>query len=441
MSTQESTAGSSAGPGPEATAPPGEAPVRELWRNRDFVKLWTGQAASEFATQVTNLAVPLVAVLALNATPQQVGTLNFLAQLPYVLLALYAGVVVDRLRRRDVLIVSDLGRAVVLAAVPVLAAFGVLALNPLYAVAFLIGGFTVFFQVAYQAYLPTLVARRELSGGNSLLESSRSAAQIGGPAIGGGLVQLLTAPFALAAGALAYLGSALLFWRIDAREAAPPAGGRGARNTLRGIKEGLSLVFHNPALRANALMAGLFNFAFYAFETVFLVFLPRTLGLSGAQIGIVLAGLGPGLLVGSLFAVGLPRRLGYGRALLLTAFLANGSMQFVALLHGNGWGTVVILTALNFLFGMFGTANNVAMLTIRQAVTPDGLLGRVAASVRFFAQGTAPLGALLGGVLAAAVGLRSAVAISAAALMLGFVVLALSPLTRIGKELPTLDQS
>ncbi|GAA3846472.1 MFS transporter [Saccharothrix violaceirubra] len=419
------------------TAPP-EARLRDLWRNPDFVKLWIGQAASEFATQVTTLALPLVAVLALDATAGQVGTLNFLAQLPYVLFALYAGVVVDRLRRRDVLLAVDLGRAVVLAAVPVLAAFGGLALGPLYAVAFLIGGLTVFFQVAYQAYLPTLVDRRELSGGNSLLETSRSAAQIGGPALGGGLVQLLTAPFALVGSAAAYLVSAWTFWLIKAREDKPERGERGVKATVRGIGEGLRVVFGNPALRANALMASLFNFGFYAFQTTFLLFLPRELGLSAGQIGIVLAGLGPGLLVGSLFAHGLPRRIGYGRALAITAFLANGSMLPVFLLHGDGWSTVLALAGLNFLFGMFGTANNVAMLTIRQAVTPDTLLGRVAASVRFFAQGASPLGALLGGFLATALPLRTAVGLSSTLLMLGFVVLALSPLTRIGRELPTL---
>lgn len=340
------------------------APIRKLLRNRDFVKLWSGQVASEFAGQVTNLVLPLIAVLALGAGAGAVATLK---------------------------------------------------------------------------YLPALVDRADLGTGNSLLETSRSAAFLGGPALGGGLVQALTAPFALVAGVVAYLAAAVTFWRIKTREEPTGVPHGGPRATLRGIGEGLRVVFADPALRTNALMAGLFNFGFFAFTTVYVVFLARTLNLTAGQIGLVMAGIGPGLLAGSILALHLPHRLGYGRSLLLSAFFANASMLFVASLHGSGWLTVAALAGLNFLQAMFGTVNNITMLTLRQAITPDTMLGRVAASVRFVAQGASPLGAVVGGLLATAVGLRVAVALGAGLLMLGFVVLALSPLARIGKDLSALE--
>lgn len=288
---------------------PDSAAVPSVWKNRDFTKLWTGQTASLFAAQITELALPLVAVLALTATSQQVGLLTSVVKLPYLLVSLFAGVLVDRVRRRNILIATDLGRALVLSVVPVLYWTDQLGISWLYVLGFFAGCGSVLFDVAGQAYLPRLVERDQLTRGNSALGASQSAATIGGPALGGVLVQWLTAPVAVLAGAVSYLVSAVTIWSIGhkedrpaASEAASPAG------TLREVWAGLRFVFGNEPLRAMTIMASIFNLSFTALEVAFLQFMPRTLGLSPGEIGLVMAALGPGFLVGAAFAGRLRRR-------------------------------------------------------------------------------------------------------------------------------------
>src|ERR671935_1242601 len=185
-----------------------------LWRHADFLKLWSAQTVSQFGTTVSQVALPLVAVLVLDASAFQVAALGTVEFLPFLLFTLPAGVWVDRLPRRPILVVADLGRACALGSIPLAAAIGHLTLTQLYVAGFVTGTLTVFFDVSYQSYLPSLVERPELVEGNAKLEVSRSAAQIGGPGIGGLLVRAFTAPYAVLADAVSYLGSALFIFAI-----------------------------------------------------------------------------------------------------------------------------------------------------------------------------------------------------------------------------------
>ncbi|MDQ0582414.1 MFS transporter [Streptomyces rishiriensis] len=423
--------------GAAAVEEAGAQPAAGVWRNADFTKLWTGQTASLFAAQVSELALPLVAVLALAATSEQVGLLTSVVKLPYLLVSLFAGVLVDRVRRRNILIVTDLGRALVLSVVPVLYWTDRLGISWLYVLGFFAGCGSVLFDVAGQAYLPQIVGRDQLTRGNSALGASQSAATIGGPALGGVLVQWLTAPVAVLAGAASYLVSALTIAgirhkedRLEQARGATPAG------TLREVWAGLKFVFGNEPLRAMTVMASIFNLSFTALEVAFLQFMPRTLGLSAGEIGLVMAALGPGFLVGAAFAGRLPQKFGYGRTMLTTASVANLVMLGLATVHGSGVVAVGTLMLINFLFASFGVANNVTVLSIRQTLTPDTLQGRVAATNRFVAMGIAPLGALVGGFLGGSVGLRTTVLVTAIGLSSALVPLALSSLARIRYELP-----
>ncbi|MFD7904193.1 MFS transporter [Kitasatospora sp. NPDC059722] len=429
-----STAAAEAAPG---SGEEEAAPRPSLWRNADFTKLWIGQSASLFAAQISEFALPLTAVLALAASSQQVGLLSTTVRLPYLLVSLFAGVLVDRVRRRNLMAAADLGRALILGLVPVLYAMHRLGIGWLYVLGFLAGCCTVLFDVAAQAYLPRLVDREDLAAGNSALGSSQSAATIGGPAIGGVLVQWLSAPLAVAAASVSYLLSVLNIWLIRHREQpAEPTGDGGAAGTLRQVREGLRLVFRNEPLRTMTLMASTFNLSFTAFEVVFVQYMPHTLGLSAGEIGLVMAALGPGFLVGAVFAGRLPKKLGYGRTMLLTACVANLVMPLIALVRGSGPVETGALMAVNFVFASFGVANNVTMVTIRQSITPDSLQGRVAATNRFVAMGIAPVGALVGGGLGSLLGLRTTVLITTLGFCLALIPLGTSSLVRIKHRLP-----
>jgi predicted MFS family arabinose efflux permease len=404
-----------------------------LWRNRDFLKLWVGQTASQFGSQASQVTLPLVAVVALGAGAGQLGELRAAQQIPVLLLSLFVGVWVDRWRVRTVMMLADLARALVLMAIPIAYLLGALGVPLLFAVAFVVGVFTVCFDVAYQASLVRLVDRDELTQGASILESSRSLAQIGGPALGGGLVSLLSAPLAIISGAVFFALSSVSISRIQRSE----VHSGGAHSVLRSIREGLSVVARDASLRTVGVISGIFQFSFAAFMTVYLVYLPRTLELSGAAIGLSLAALGPGALLGSLLAATLPRRLGYGPVLVTAAAIADGALLTVPVLRGSGALTIAVLIAINFTFGAFGQTVDVCVVVVRQTITPLHVQGRVAATINFAALGLAPIGSLTGGHLATHLTPRTALLITAVALLTSPTCMLLSPLSRLGRTLPT----
>lgn len=412
-----------------AGAPPG------LWRDADFRRLWVGQTASQFGAQATQVILPLIAVVSLNAGPGRLGALRAVEQAPILLLSLFAGAWVDRRRARTVMVLADCGRALALGSVPAAYLLGVLGLPVLLVVALLVGVLSVFFDVAYQASLVRLVERDLLLQGNSALEGSRSAAQIGGPALGGTLVSLFSGPVAVVTGACFFALSSVSIRRIRKREQLP-ARGDGPVGVRRQIQEGLRFVAGNASLRAVGVASALFQFWFAALMTVYLLHLPRGLHLSGTAIGLALAAMGPGAVVGSLLAARLPGRFGYGRVLVCSAVVADGVMLCVPALHGSSAVTLPVLVGVNFLFGAFGQLVNVTMMAVRQAITPVWIQGRVVATINFAGMGLTPVGSLLGGYLAGRWGLRTSLLVTAAALALSPLFMAFSPLARLGGQLP-----
>ncbi|MFE9458591.1 MFS transporter [Streptomyces californicus] len=432
-----------------------------MWRDADFRRLWAGQTASQLGEHTTLVALPLLAALAFDAGAGQLGLFLAVGQAPVLLLSLPAGAWVDRWRARAVMVFTDAARAVVLGAAAVAGLLGLLGLPALFVVAFAVGALSVLFDVAYQASLVRMVRHDQLVQGNSALEGSRSAAQIGAPALGGALVSMLSAPAAVASGALFFAVSFASLRRIRRTEAVagrnPPvperepaapedgtalperaAAAHSARPTgiRHRIGEGLRFVAANPWLRAVCVASAAFQLSFAATMTVYLLFLPRELHLTGATIGLALAATGPGALLGSVLAARLPRRFGHGPVLVAAAALGNGALLFVPALHGSSAGTVVALLCANVVFGTFSQLVNVTVMSVRQAVTPHGMQGRAAATITFVGMGCTPLGSLLGGLLAEEWGLRGGLLAAAAGMMLSPVVMAVSPLIRLGRTLP-----
>ncbi len=400
-----------------------------LWRDAGFRRLWAGQTASQLGEHTSLTLLPLIAVLTLGVGADQLGLLRAVGQAPLLLLTLVAGMAVDRWRTRTVMVVADLGRALALTCVAALALRGGLDLPALLVVAVAVGALSAFFDVAYQASLVRLIARPHLLRATSAVEGTRSAAQLGGPALAGTLMSLVSAPLAAAAGALFFVASLTGIARIrEPRPLPSPAPG--------GLTAGVRFVATHPLLRTVCLASAAFQFCFAALMTAYLLFLPRDLGLSGAAIGVVLTATGAGALAGSLLAARLPARYGHGPVVVLAALLGDGVLLLVPALHGGPAFVLAALLTINLVFGALGQLVNVTLLAVRQAVTPAPLQGRVTAAITFAGMGMTPLGSLTGGWLAAGWGLRPALAVTAAGMLLSPLLMALSPLARLGRDLP-----
>ncbi|HEV8354193.1 MAG TPA: MFS transporter [bacterium] len=394
-----------------------------LWRHPDFLKLWSAQTISVFGSQFTNLAIPLIAALTLRATPAQMGVLTAVETAPFLLIGLLAGVWVDRLPGRPILVAGDIGRGIVLLTIPLAALAGRLTMAQLYAVGFLVGVLTVFFDVAYQAFLPSLVERTQLIEGNSKLEVSRSAAQVTGPGIAGVLIQALSAPVVIVLDAVSFFVSGFLIGMIRRREEPPARTGRGAM--LAEAREGLAVVFGNPLLRSIAGTTGTSNFFAAALFSILILYATRTLGLMAASIGLVFTIGSLGALVGALTGGRLGRALGVGPAIIGSIFVAG--LGFVIVVAATPQTAVLLLAAGGVLGSFGGVVYNINQVSLRQAITPQRLQGRMNATMRFIVWGTMPLGGLAGGYLGEVLGLRPAIAVTAAGGLLAFLWVLFSP--------------
>ncbi|MCM4082627.1 MFS transporter [Paractinoplanes hotanensis] len=390
-----------------------------------FRAFWLAQSTSQLAEHSTSAVLPLLAVLTLDVTAPDLGLLRAAGQAPLLLLPLLAGAWVDRRPGRGVMVLADVGRALILTAAAAAAFLGRLDVPLLLVTAFAVGALSVFFDVAYQGFLVRLTDRDHLLPAVGRIEGARSAAQMAGPALGGALVSALSAPLAAASAALVFGVSAVSLTRIGNRFAAPAGRTR--------IRDGVAFVARDPLLRTICVVSGAFHLSLAAAMTLYLLYLPRTLGLSAASIGLVLAATGPGALLGSVLAARLPRRFGYGPVIVVAAFAGDGVMLVVPALPGGGGATVAALIAVNLVFGTFGQVVNITVMAVRQSVTPDSLQGRVAATITFAGMGLAPVGSLVGGLLGGQLGLRPALMVAAAGLLLSPVLMLLSPLARVGR--------
>jgi MFS family permease len=407
-----------------------------LFRHADFRRLWAGDTASQFGTFVGNTAVPLLAAVTLAATPFEMGLLTAAETLAFLLLGLPAGVWVDRLSRRRVMLTADFTRAALLLSVPIAWWAGVLTLAQLLVVVLFVGVATVFFDIAYQSYLPSLVGREHLLEGNAKLQAVQSTAQIAGPSAAGVLVQLISAANTVLVTGLGYLTSALFLLRIRTKEPEPDRGGHAP--LLPQIAEGLRFVFSDKPLRATVGTTATANFFGGAFTAVYVLFLTRTVGLAPAAVGVLLAVGGAGGILGAVCSGALTRRIGQARAIWLVP-LCTLPGHLLLPLAAPGWR--LGLAGFGAALGWCGIIiYNVASVSYRQAICPDRLLGRMNASVRFVVWGVIPLGGLLGGGLGEGLGLRGALWVAVTGEVAAVLWVVCSPLRRM-RDLPTMEKA
>jgi MFS family permease len=403
-----------------------------LLRDHDFRQLFVADTISQLGTQISMLALPLVAVLVLHAGPFEVGLLAACETAAFLLIGLPAGAWVDRMRRRNVLIAGDLGRAVVLGSVPVAWWLGVLTMPQLYAVGLLTGVFTVFFDVAYQSYLPHLVGRGNLVEGNAKLEAVRGVNQIAGPTAAGLIIGWLTAPVAIAVDAVSFAGSALFVGLIRKREPVPER--KPDAHLGREIVEGLRFVLGNRLLRSIAMCTGSTNLFSNITGAMLIVLFARDLRLSPGTIGLFFSFGAIGGLVGAFTATRIAARIGQGPAIWIPVAVA-APFQLLFPMAQRGW--LLWAAAFGYLvFGVAAVVYNITQVSFRQGLTPERLLGRMNATMRFLVWGTMPLGALLGGVLGKYLGVREALWVAGIGGMFTFLPVFFSPL-RAMRELPS----
>jgi MFS family permease len=398
----------------------------------DFRRLWIGETVSQFGTMISQLALPLIAILVVHATTFEVGLLTTFEMLAFLLVGLPAGAWVDRMRYRWVLIVNDLIRAAALGSIPLAYAIGHLTIGQLYVVALVTGVSTVFFDVAYQSYLPQLVDRSELVDGNAKLQASESVSQIAGPGVGGLLIQALSAPGAVLIDALSFVWSAAWVGAISAR---PPRPERKADRSLRReIGEGLKFVLGSRLLRSIAMCTGTSNLFSNVSFAVYYILLARQLHLSAGVIGLFTSVAAVGGLLGSLVAARVAARFGQGPTIWKSVAVGLPAAFVVPFVHRD-W-TLGLLAISQLLWWGTVVVYNITQVSFRQGLCPPELLGRMNATMRFLVWGTIPLGAFLGGVLGATIGIRHTLLVAAIGGCISVLPVFFSPLRHM-RELPS----
>jgi MFS family permease len=378
---------------------------RGLWRSPDFRALWISLTVTSFGAQITNLALPLTAALLLHATPLQMGILVALETVPFALVSLHAGVLIDRVRKLPVVMTTNVARGVALLAIPIAAFAGMLSVELLYLVGFFCGVQNVIGGAAYQVLLAQLAGRSRLVEANAKIALGETSSALVGPGLAGGLIQLLTAPFAILVDALGFLVSGLLLRRVRADNDVPHAGPRPP--IVAEIAEGLKLVFRNRTLFALAWLAALWQFLHHMQIAVLILFATRDLSLSAGAIGLAYMFGGLGCVIAAATAERLSTRFGVGPVIVHGLILTALAWQAFGLIGGSPWTATLLLGVAMLVFDFGGVLYGINYLSLRQAITPDRLLGRMTATMRFLTVAMAPLGSLVGGVLATAIGLRA----------------------------------
>ncbi|MBI3706571.1 MAG: MFS transporter [Proteobacteria bacterium] len=407
-----------------------------LLRQPGFRRFWAAQTTTQLGEQTTLVALPLIAAVALDATPWQMSWLNAAQTLPFLVLALGAGVWVDRLRRRRTMIAADLTRAALLLSIPASGLLGGLTIELLCLVALLAATATLFYSTAYQSYLPSLIARHQIVEGNAKLELGRSAAAAAGPSLAGAILRFAAPVFAIAIAPLAHLASAALLATIRVPEAVPSESGRPTP-FLRAVGEGIGFVFRNPILRAFGLCAMLWNLSCFTLMTVLVLFAVRDLGLSPQAVAGVLAMQGVGMIAGAWSAQPLRRHATLGATILTGPVLSALACPLFALAVPGAASVLFLGTGL-FLLGFGPMIWTVHQLSLRQAMTPTALQGRASATIQFLSWGARPLGALLGGWAGTTFGLRAAIWFAVIGFAAQLLPVLLSPVPRL-RDVPAAE--
>lgn len=430
MSPEETAAGVRPD-APRDAAVPGAPPLR---RDHDFRLLWSGDVSSRVGSEVTIVALPLLAVTTLDASGLEIGLLATFFTVPYIAFPLVAGIWLDRRTRRPAMVGADVLRAALAASIPLAAWLGVLSLLQIYLVALVGGALTVVYDIAAQSYLPGLVGNRRLVDANSALNANMAVGATAGPGIAGWLTSAVGAANTLVLDAVTYLLSAITLVRIRHREPEPPP--QPDRNVRRELAEGLGSVLRNPPVRAIGLHAAIYNAGIELVGVAFVVHAVRDLGLAPWVYGVVLLIGGVGSILGTLAAPALIRRLGYGPALL--ASLLASTFPFVLLPLAVDPTQTTVLSAVAFFLGAAGTGvGGTVAVTVRQLLTPPQLLARMTASYRMLTFGTIPIGALVGGLLVDSAGARTTLWVAPVVLVIsGLPVL----LSRSVRELRQIDE-
>ncbi|MET7447975.1 MFS transporter [Streptomyces sp. NPDC005508] len=403
-----------------------------LWRDRPFRRFWAGQSVSQFGDRITELALPLIAVSALSASPNEVAWLTALSWTPNLLAILLGAWVDQRARKRRLMILADLVRAAVLLSIPGAYLLGAVTLGQLYAVALLTGAAGVLFNTAYPPFFVRLVSRTSYVDANSKLSTSRSVSYVAGPAIGGVLVQALTAPVTLVVDALTFLVSAVLLGRVSVDEPPESSAGTAAPSLLRRARAGLSFIFRHPVLRAGLGCAATVNFfTFVAGSGLIVLFANRSLGLSAGVIGVAFGIGAMGALLGAVLAPKISRGIGVGRSIVVGAVLFPAPLAITAAADGPLWLRAGALAATEFLSGFGVMLFDVNLNSLQAAVIPDGMRSRVAGAYSTINYGIRPVGAVVGGLLATHLGLRATLVIAAVGGALSLLWLLPSPIPGI----------
>lgn len=402
-----------------------------LWRHHDFRLIWAGDTVSVFGMQLIGLAIPILAVQVLQASAFEMGLLGAVQMLAFLLLSLPAGAWVDRWRKKRVIIVGDLSRAAVLLLIPLAWWAGVLAMWQVYAVAFVIGVITVFFDVANQSYLPQVVDSDQIADGNGKLQASQQTASVVGPAVGAGLIRAIGAPYAIAVTSVCMAASSLLVSRVKHVE--EPARVEDRRPLRHEIREGMSFVVAHPLLVRITACTGMSNFSNGLVDAVLVIYILRTLGLSETTLGLVFSVGAVGGLLGAVSAGRFARWMGEGRSIPLSALLVPVAALGTPL--ASILPPVPTLIVGSMIFSWSVVVYNIVQVSFRQRLCPKPLLGRMNASIRFLVWGPIPIGALVGGALGTTLGVVPTLWVGVVLFAVSALPVALSPLMTMG-DLP-----
>ncbi|HLX37296.1 MAG TPA: MFS transporter [Candidatus Binataceae bacterium] len=399
----------------ESGASPLEVKPANLFRHADFMKLWVGETISDFGSKVGGVAISFLAVIALHATPAQMAALAVWRTAPALMFSLFAGVWVDRIRRRPLMIAADLANLALLASIPVAAMFGMLRIGQVYVVMFLTSFADILFSVGYRAYLPTLVGREAIAQANSILSASEAVAEMGAFGLAGWLVQWLTAPIAIATDAVSFVFSAVCLRLIVKPEDTPVH--RNDSRVAREIIDGARAIIDDSRLLAVTSSAAVAAIASGIFGTVYALYFINELGFQPGPLGMIYATGGAASLVGAAVTTRMVDKLGVGRAMALGLAAMGVGYALLTLAHGAGAVSIALLVGQQLIGDSFGTIYFVTQTSLIQRVAPSQMLGRVVASVRFLGLGAGLIGSLLGALTASVIGLRYAVGLGALLLL------------------------